>query len=76
MSQEALLSLLRVAEINGYTVALALVVVSPKLVAALCKGACDIISTIQGVKREKAEKSPRLEAPSLVPKEGATAQAA
>ena len=76
MSQEALLSLLRVAEINGYTVALALVLVSPKLVSAVCNGACEVILAIQGIKREKTEKKARADRTQIITQDGAIAKAA
>jgi hypothetical protein len=76
MSQETLLSLLRIAEINGYTVILALVLISPKLVSAVCNGACEIILAMQGTKREKPAKKIREDAAPVALQEAAKAQAA
>ncbi len=76
MSQEAILSLLRVAEINGYTVALALVLVSPKLVTAVCNGACDVLLAMQGIKREKVDKKPRADRAAVATQEPTAIKAA
>lgn len=79
MSQEAILSLLRATEINGYTVTLALVLVSPKLVTALCNGACEVILAFQGRRpkiERKTDKKALADRPQIVTQEATSAQAA